>query len=386
MVKIADPLDLRKDPPLEWLLKIPARFGNAVVGLLREENQLHPKYKILKEGHNLLIPLLNRPLDLPHFEEHYGALLITPADIVTGTPLKEKSGPMNLLEFLKTKVPPDIFPLIPRSFDVLGSIAILELNREEQNTLQPYKDLIAQSILNIQPNIKSVFEKAGDVSGTYRTRKLQLLAGVPTTQTVYKENECRFYLDVEKTFFTPRLVFERNRIAHYNSAQFDSRGVIWDMFCGVGPFFMQIAKVNPGVQIFATDINPHAIELARKNIQLNKITSNIECIQADIRSFHAENADYPHEKFHKRVSRIIMNLPEQSLDFLQYLPRFLHPEGTLIHIYQFNEKPNAIPDAIEKLTTKLALSNLTLVKILSSRIVKPYSPALDTTVLDVIIS
>ncbi len=383
MTKITKNRDLQKEEPWEWFLKIPAQFGNEVVNLLREEKILHPKFKILKEGPNLVIPLGHRPVDLPHLEKQYKALLISSADLTTDSPFKEKNTPMNLLEVLSSNVPPSILPLIPKSFDVLGSIAIVELNREEQSELQPYKALIAQSILDVHPNITSVFEKAGDISGAFRTRKLHLLAGVATTHTLYKENACKFHVDVEHTFFTPRLVFERNRIAHYHHPDFTSNGVLWDMFCGVGPFFIQIAQVTQSIQILATDINPHAIELAQKNIQLNKISSTITCIQADIRTFHLES---PSEKFHNQISRIIMNLPEQSLDFLKYLPCFLHPQGTLLHIYQFNEKSNAISDAIEKLTEKLSLSNLKLVKILSSRIVKPYSPALDTTVLDVIIS
>ena len=333
MTKITNNRDLQRIPPLEWLLKIPTQFGNEVVSFLREQNLLHPKLKILKEGQYLLIPLINQPLDVTHLENHYKALLISTADLTTDTLFQEKRTPMNLLEVLSKKVPPGILPLIPRSFDVLGSIAIVELNREEQNKLNPYKELIGQSILQTHPNIKSVFEKAGDISGTFRTRNLHLLAGEATTQTLYKENDCQFHVDVEKTFFTPRLVFERNRIAHYNHSDFNSKGFLWDMFCGVGPFFIQIAKVTPSVQILATDINPHAIKLAQKNMYINKISSTITCIQADIRDFHLES---PSERFHNRISRIIMNLPEQSLDFLQYLPRFLHPEGALLHIYQFN--------------------------------------------------
>jgi tRNA G37 N-methylase Trm5 len=86
-----------------------------------------------------------------------------------------------------------------------------------------------------------------------------------------------------------------------------------------------------------------------------------------------------------QVSRIIMNLPEKNLEFLPILRDFIHEKGTLLHIYQFNEKKNPLEDARKKLTHKLEESELEIVKILSSRIVKPYSPALDTTVIDVFI-
>lgn len=286
-----------------------------------------------------------------------------------------------LKEALKQKLPSDLHQLIPRSYDIIGNIAIIELNREELSPLHPYKEIIGRSILEINPHIQTVLEKSGDVDGVFRTRKLSYIAGQKRRDTLYKENGCRFHLNIEEVFFTPRLGYERDRLANMETV-FNQIGTCWDIFCGVGPFFIQIAHLHPHMKFLATDINPNAIKYAQENIGLNALNNDITCISMDVSNAPQIKCMYPH---FNQISRVIMNLPEKNLEFLNILSPFLHPKGALLHIYQFNEKPEPLMHAKEKFNTALNDLPLEIDKIINARIVKPFSPALETTVLDVII-
>ena len=235
--------------------------------------------------------------------------------------------------------------------------------------------------MQAHPNIRSVFEKASNISGVYRLRDLLHVGGINTTETIYRENHCVFQLDIVKTFFSPRLSYERDRIARLDT-KFNHIGAIWDMFCGIGPFFIQIAKHHPHSTFFATDINQDAITYAHQNITRNHLINSITCFREDVTCIH-QNENFNHMK--KGISRIIMNLPEKNIEFLPLLPPFLHPEGCLLHIYQFTEKNENFETIQNGLKQKLCEAGLIVDKIQNIRRVKPYSPALDTTVIDAVI-
>ena len=74
-----------------------------------------------------------------------------------------------------------------------------------------------------------------------------------------------------KAYFSPRLSQEHNRV----SSLVKGKEVIIDLFAGVGPFSILIAKNNPDVRIFAIDINPVAVEFLEKNIRINRVDKTI---------------------------------------------------------------------------------------------------------------
>ena len=120
------------------------------------------------------------------------------------------------------------------AFDQIGDIIILRI----PESLVSKKEIIGKVLLEKVKTAKSVFYQSSPVSGDFRTRKLELLAGEDKTETEYKEHGCRFIVDVEKAFFSPRLSTERDRIA--NLIQ-DGETVI-NMFGGVGMFSIIAAK------------------------------------------------------------------------------------------------------------------------------------------------
>jgi tRNA (guanine37-N1)-methyltransferase len=96
---------------------------------------------------------------------------------------------------------------------------------------------------------------------------------------------------------------------------------VLDMFAGVGPFAITLAK--RAVLVFASDINPDAILLMLANLAQNR-TKNVLPVLADA---HHLPASIPF-----RFDRIIMNLPMSGIAFLPDAFRLCKP-GATIHFY-----------------------------------------------------
>jgi tRNA (guanine37-N1)-methyltransferase len=215
---------------------------------------------------------------------------------------------------------PSLLSSLPRSFDVVGDITVLQLDSD----LATYEVSIAEAIMEVHPNVRAVFAKSGEVSGTGRIRPLRYIAGENRTQTIHKEHGCLFNVDLSKVFFSPRLSTEHQRVAQLVD---DGERVV-DMFAGVGPFSVLIAKRVGDVGVEAIDANPQAIELVRENARANKVESKVHAHLGDARDIIREN-------FTHVASRVIMNHPSASKDFIKAACDALRPTGGVIHYYTF---------------------------------------------------
>src|SRR3989338_9740620 len=158
------------------------------------------------------------------------------------------------------------------AFDQIGEIIIVRI----PDSLLSKKKMIGETLLeNVHP-AKSVFYQATPVEGDFRTRNLEILAGVDNTETEYKEYGCRFKVDVEKAFFSPRLSTERDRIAEL----VQDGEIVINMFGGVGMFSIIAAK-RKKCTVYNIDINPIAAKLCEKNIKLNKLVGRVVSIHGD---------------------------------------------------------------------------------------------------------
>ncbi|MHA2059922.1 MAG: class I SAM-dependent methyltransferase [Candidatus Ranarchaeia archaeon] len=247
--------------------------------------------------------------------------------------LKSHATPRSISEALEEaeiKIPPDLLEFIPRAIDMIGDIGIIEL----ENEVLPYSKAIGDAFLQVNPRLKTIFQKASPIKGVHRTRRFLHLAGVPRSVTTYVENGVSLEIDIEKVYFSPRLSTERRTVV--NQVLPDSNELIFDMFAGVGPFSIALAK--RGVQVIAVDINPDAINLLRENAKTNGVQELIEVYVGDVRTL-----DPPIYK--EKASRVIMNLPFSALDYLDIALLSLRPEGGMIHFYCFvkgeNSKDNA---------------------------------------------
>ena len=254
------------------------------------------------------------------------------------------------------------------AFDQIGDIIIVRI----PDSLLSKKKVIGETLLEQVKTAKSIFYQSSSVEGEFRTRDLEILAGEDKTETEYKEFGCRFIVDVEKAFFSPRLSTERDRIADL----IQEGETVINMFGGVGMFSIIAAK-RKKCTVYNIDINPIASKLCEKNIELNKLEGNVISINGDA-------AKIIEEKLKDRGDRVLMLLPERSDEFLNSAILSTKNNG-IIHYYSHihaDEKSNA-----PKLSEKHYLE-ITPVKsnILDSKIVRAVGPRYYQTVVDVKIS
>ena len=220
--------------------------------------------------------------------------------------------------------------------------------------------------------VRSVFYQDSAVSGDFRTRDLEIIAGEDNTETEYKEFGCRFTVDVKNAFFSPRLSTERDRIANL----IQNGEVMTNMFAGIGMFSIMAAKKKK-CTVYSLDINPVASKLCETNIGLNKLAGNIISINGDA-------SEIIKEQLMNKSDRTLMLLPERSDEFLESAIDTTK-DGGIIHYYSHihaDKKTEA-----GKLSEEHYLK-VTPVKseILHSKIVRPIGPRYYQTVVDVKIS
>ena len=105
---------------------------------------------------------------------------------------------------------------------------------------------MAHAIMQTHRNVKTVLRQVGAVSGTFRLRQLEWVAGERKTETLYKEFGCFFKVDLQQCYFSPRLSFERMRVA--NTVRPNES--IVNMFAGVGTFSILIAKYGRAETVY----------------------------------------------------------------------------------------------------------------------------------------
>src|SRR3989344_8856639 len=117
---------------------------------------------------------------------------------------------MKLHETLRKKLTKKELDLVPRAFDMVGTIAILN---EFPKELNKKAKIIAETVMQLNPHIKTIAKKTGKYSGKYRTPKIAIIAGEKTKETIHRENGISLRLNVETCYFSTRTATERLRVA-----------------------------------------------------------------------------------------------------------------------------------------------------------------------------
>jgi len=251
------------------------------------------------------------------------------------------------------------------SFDQVGEIIVLRI----PDSLKSKKKIIGETLLDQVKTTRSVFYQSSPVEGEFRTRNLEILAGEDNTETEYKESGCRFLVDVEKAFFSPRLSTERERIANLTH----DGEIIINMFGGIGMFSILAAKVSK-CTVYNIDINPNASLLCEKNIELNKLKGKVISLNGD-------SVKIIQDKLQDSADRVLMLLPERSDEFLETAILATKNNG-VIHYYSHihaDKKQDAAKFSEEHYLNNSKVES----KILNSRIVRPVGPRFYQTVVDV---
>jgi len=292
---------------------VPAKDGETIRKLLFGFEILDTEHKIISVDKMLYFPI--------KFEitTNQLAALNSAAPVDVGFRIFDaiSQDPKTLADALEGKMSPEKLALLPRAYDLIGDIAILEIPDE----ISSYSKLIGETFHNIHSNFKTVLAKKGAISGTTRIREYTLLAGDDRTKTIHTEYGCRLAVDVAKAYFSPRLLEEHNRIAQLVR----SGEIVVDMFCGVGSFAIHITK-KTDAKVIAIDINKSAIDLLFESIRMNKLVGTILPVVADAHDYVNTNE--------LSVDRVIMNHPSGASDFVGEACSILKLGGTM-HYYDF---------------------------------------------------
>ncbi|MCK9632287.1 MAG: class I SAM-dependent methyltransferase family protein [Methanoregula sp.] len=298
----------------QWGIRVPSRQGEEMRQALIREGALDASLRVLREGSDLILPLT---------EEREGA------------------------EWFEFEVHPGREPL-PRH-ELVGGIAIMQEDDPAG----------AERLLASRPSLHTIVFAEGEVHGEYRTREFKILAGEPTTRTQVTEHGHTFTVDLAAAYFSARLSTERQRIL----SQVHEGEIVLDMFAGVGPFAITLAKRASFV--VAADINPKAIGLMLENLEKNRIR-NVLPLLADAR--HLDRI------LSWQFDRVVMNLPLSGTEFLQEAFRLCRPNGT-IHFYSLVSVEAEHTDRIRELGGT----------VLSERVVRSYSPGQWHVVYDLVL-
>jgi tRNA (guanine37-N1)-methyltransferase len=293
---------------------------------------------------------------------------------VSGSSYKSQTAGLSLTkslrEILSSVLPPEEAARVHNSYDIVGDIAIVRLTEVSSK----YQKYIAEAVMSVHQNVKTVLEQKSPVCGDFRVRELRHVAGENKTVTTHVEFGCVFTVDVSMCYFSPRLSHERMRVAR----QVGKGEVVVNMFAGVGCFSLLIAKYSEALRIHSIDVNPAAFEFMQRNVRLNGAYGRVIPIMGDAK-------EIIEARLRRVGQRVLMPLPEKALDYLPYALLALRGPAGWIHCYGFEHSRKG-EDVVEKTKLKVAekLAKLNVAFEFSfDRVVRSTGPNWYQVVLDI---
>jgi tRNA (guanine37-N1)-methyltransferase len=345
-------------------LKIPKKQGENAIRVLAKLKLLNRKLAPQTADDMLHVPLSRapQPEEQEQLDRALGELNISQEKFPS------RSQTVGSLEkVLAQQLPSSIVPLVSKSFDVIGDIAIIELSP----ATEPFEKNIAEALMKVHKNVKIVYSKAGPITDNQRLRPLHHVVGANRTETIHKELGCRFKIDISKAFFSPRLSAEHKRVAE----QVRPGECVVDMFAGVGPFSILIAKRLNDVQLHAIDANPEATKLIGENVRMNKVQDRIKVWTGDARAVVKNN-------LLGLSTRVIMNHPSEAKEFLEPACETLKRDGGIVHYYTFADGLDSESKARKELSTAADNSGWKIEKTITTHKVRGVAPMKWQVVVD----
>jgi tRNA (guanine37-N1)-methyltransferase len=218
----------------------------------------------------------------------------------------------------------------------------------------PYKHVIAETIIDKNPGIRTVINKVDNVGAEneFRTFSYEVLAGPDDLSVEVSESGCIFKFDYSKVYWNTKLSTEHNRLVEL----FKPGEVVADVMGGVGPFAVPAGK--KGVFVWANDKNPESYKWLVEAVRRNKVPQFVKPFNHDGHEFIPKSADLVLEASKAgehalvqppRVSRnsklprpeptrvpvpstishFVMNLPASALEFLHNFRGLYHGQEGL---------------------------------------------------------
>ena len=270
---------------------------------------------------------------------------------------------------------------IPRAFDRFGNIAVVKFGKEAK---LKDKKKFASKLMKDHKSLTTVLEKTGKFKGRLRKQQTKHLAGEKTKEALYKENNCVFRFNIDKTYFSPRLSNERKEI----SKKVKKGDEVLVMFAGAGPYSIVIAKNSRAKKVYSNEINREANKYGKLNAELNKVKHKIIFLDGDIKriaermskanttptndlkNVKAKNPEL--KDIPRYFNVIIMPRPKLKASFLKEA-FMLSKKATRIFYYDFC-KEDEIDSIVEKIKAeaKKARKKIKILKIKKAGEIAPY--------------
>lgn len=360
-------------PMLEWQLNetfgliISKEEAERALRTLRSMKLTSGMCKLARTSRTVVVPLDHEPSP----EEFRKIKEQCTNARVTKTSFEEmRKRPRNLVESLHGRIPGELLPGLPHSFDVIGEIATIDIPRE----LLQFSSIIGEGVMEMDPHLRLVLRKSGKVAGTFRTRRLEVIAGTGSTETIHREFSCLFQLDVARAYFNPRLSHERLRVAR----QVQENECVLDMFAGIGPYSILIAKTREDCKLCSIDINPDAFRYLKQNIMLNQVADRVIPLFGDARQLVEKG-------LRGTANRVIMNLPSDSSHFLEVALQALKEQGGVIHYYAFASRKDGVPEIAKQVRSIIERHGKVVSSFSFSDVIKEVAPNRVQVAMDILV-
>lgn len=208
--------------------------------------------------------------------------------------------------------------------------------------------------------------KLGKIYGQKREPDVEMIYG-EGTETIHKENYCKFKFDVAKIMWSKGNTGERLRMSKLP----ESHETIIDMFAGIGYFTIPMAVHSKPKKIFAIEINPVSYNYLCENIKLNKVEDIVEPILGD-----CSLQDFDHV-----ADRILMGYIGGTNLYLDSAMQYLK-EGGIIHYHESTPEAILFERPVKRVENAAKKVNRTI-EVLNKRSIKKYSPGVHHTVVDI---
>jgi tRNA wybutosine-synthesizing protein 3 len=167
---------------------------------------------------------------------------------------------------------------IPKSFDVIGDIAYLHAMPEGD------PEMIGNGIMKKNKRIKVVVARQSNLEGPERAPGddgLTIIAGAQRIPliTTHVEYGIKCVVDLNHTFFSPRMAQERLRICQQVARGED----VLVLFSGVGMDSLQLAGRTEASSVIAVELNEIGIQCLRRAHRLLERNKTVKCAGASDR-------------------------------------------------------------------------------------------------------
>ena len=270
----------------------------------------------------------------------------------------------------KDVIPGDLLNLLPRGYQELNHIAILNLKPE----LRKYANQIAESMHEILPSLIAIWHRCGEIQGKFRQPQgLAHLWGDPKSEIILTENHVKYKFDFTKIMFAKGNVTERRILP----TRIKDGEIIVDMFAGIGYFSLGMARTKKPKKIYSIEWNPEAYDYLCENIRLNHVESIITPIFGDCKEKIIELKDN-----NICAVRIIMGLLPAPVDAISSALSIIKKDGGVI-VYEGVEGKESTELFQE--FSEIANQEGFLTSIIERRIVKIYKPHLYHVVIEILV-